>query len=206
MKIRYSAITALIISTMLCFISCDNPFSREWAAKIGNDVITIKDFNRFYYGYNKMLFGVDSNEEIDKMAQDPVYGQMNQYLNKQSFLELLINYKVVYETTIDDKSIDQDDLNAIIEFTKYNMVVNYYMLKKLKYKIVVTDDEVNEYYTKYKDKLSKYPINEALSMCRKNLEQQKLQYESVKFVEELKQKVGVNRDGFKEYMSKENKK
>jgi len=205
MKIRYSALTALTVLMAMFIISCENPFSKEWVAKIGSDVITVKEFNRFYYTQNKMSEGVDSDEEIDKRAQDPVYAQMHQMLNKQTFLESIINGKLIYGAAKEDDSINQDELDTIIELSKYQVVMNYYLVKKLKSKIVVTEDEVNEYYTKYKSKLSKYPVNEALELCRRDIEQRKLYMESSRYVEELRQKKGVNKDGFKEYMSKEGK-
>ena len=205
MKIRYSVLTALFVSAVMFFISCDNPFSREWAAKIGSDTITIKDLNRFYYVQNRMVENTDKNEEIDRLAQDPMYSQSHQYLNKQFFLESLINGKVVYNAAMDDSSIDKDEMNTVIELSKYQVVMQYYLVKKLKSKIVVTEEDVNEYYAKYKSKLSKYTANEAIELCRKDLEQRKLYMEMNRYVEELKQKSGVNRDGFKEYMTKQGK-
>lgn len=205
MKIRYSVLTALFVSAVMFFISCDNPFSRDWAAKIGSDTITIKDLNRFYYVQNRMVENTESNEEIDKRALDPMYSQAHQYLNKQFFLESLINGKVVYNAAMDDSAIDKDELNTVIELSKYQVVMQYYLVKKLKSKIVVTEEEVNEYYTKYKSKLSKYTANEAIELCRKDLEQRKLYMEMNRYIEELKQKAGVNRDGFKEYQTKQGK-
>lgn len=205
MKIRYSVLTALFVSAVMFFISCDNPFSREWAAKIGSDTITIKDLNRFYYVQNRMVENTEKNEEIDRLAQDPMYVQAHQYLNKQFFLESLINGKVVYNAAMDDSSIDKDELNTVIELSKYQVVMQYYLVKKLRSKITVTEEEVNEYYTKYKSKLSKYTANEAIELCRKDLEQRKLYMEMNRYIEELKQKSGVNRDGFKDYMTKQGK-
>ncbi|HPS59480.1 MAG TPA: hypothetical protein PK514_15365 [Spirochaetota bacterium] len=205
MKIRYSFLTALFVSAIMFFISCDNPFSREWAAKIGSETITIKDLNRYYYVQNRMMENKETNEEIDKLAQDPMTSQMHQYLNKQFFLDSLINSKVVYAAAMDDSVIDKEELNTVIELSKYQTVMTYYLTKKLKNKIVVTEEEVNEYYTKYKSKLSKYTANEAIELCRKDLEQRKLYMEMNRYIEELKQKSGVNRDGFKEYMTKQGK-
>ena len=205
MKLRYSAATAISALLIMFFVSCDNPFSKEWAAKIGSDVITIKDFNQFYYTQNRMVENVETNEDVDKLAQDPVYVQMHQFLNKQYFLETLINGKLIYSAATEDDSINQDELNTVIELSKYQIVMQYYLIKKLKSKIVVTDEEVNEFYTRNKDKLSKYTANEAIEICRKELEQRKLYAEMSRYVEELKQKKGVNRDGFKDYMSKQNK-
>ena len=205
MKLRYSVLTALFLSAIMFFISCDNPFSREWAAKIGSDTITIKDLNRFYYVQNRMIENTSDNAEIDRLAKDPVYAQMHQYLNKQFFLESLINGKVVYKAAMDDSTIDKDELNTVIELSKYQVVMQYYLVKKLKSKIVVTEEEVSEYYTKYKSKLSKYTFNEATELCRKDIEQRKLYMEMNRYIEELKQKSGVNRDGFKEYMTKTEK-
>lgn len=205
MKLRYSVLTALFLSAIMFFISCDNPFSREWAAKIGSDTITIKDLNRFYYVQNRMIENTSDNAEIDRLAKDPVYAQMHQYLNKQFFLESLINGKVVYKAAMDDSTIDKDELNTVIELSKYQVVMQYYLVKKLKSKIVVTEEEVSEYYTKYKSKLSKYTFNEATELCRKDIEQRKLYMEMNRYIEELKQKSGVNRDGFKEHMTKTEK-
>ena len=205
MKLRYSAATAISALLIMFFVSCDYPFSKEWAANIGSDVITIKDFNQFYYTQNRMVENVETNEDVDKLAQDPVYVQMHQFLNKQYFLETLINGKLIYSAATEDDSINQDELNTVIELSKYQIVMQYYLIKKLKSKIVVTDEEVNEFYTRNKDKLSKYTANEAIEICRKELEQRKLYAEMSRYVEELKQKKGVNRDGFKDYMSKQNK-
>ncbi|HQO39730.1 MAG TPA: hypothetical protein PK986_04600 [Spirochaetota bacterium] len=205
MKIRYSVLTALFVSAIMFFISCDNPFSRDWAAKIGSETITMKELNRFYYTQNKLSLEKESNEEIDKLALDPMFVQMHPTLNKQLFLDSIINGKVVYNAAMEDSSIDRDEMNAFIELQKYQIVTQYYLYKKLKSKIVVTEDEVNEYYTKYKSKLSKYTANEAIELCRKDLQNRKLMYESNRYVDELKQKSGVNRDGFKEYMTKQGK-
>ena len=208
-KFTYAATTMVILAVVPCAVARGEVYSESnkkgWLVKIGNEEIKLEDLNRFYYMQNKILANFETNEEVDRLASDPESLQLYPYLEKQNFLEILINEKLVYSTATGDKSIDQNELKTVIELAKYQAVLQYYMMKKLKNKIVVTDEEINEFYEIHRDSLSKYTYDEAREVIRKYLVQRKINDEMMKYIQELKEREGVNRDGFTNYMSGLNK-
>ena len=61
---------AVLVALIFAFfsISC-NKFTGETAATIDGKKITIEEVNKFYYIQNN-LTNIDSNEEIDKLAEN----------------------------------------------------------------------------------------------------------------------------------------
>ncbi|HON16502.1 MAG TPA: hypothetical protein PLA51_08490, partial [Spirochaetota bacterium] len=86
---------AVLVALIFAFfsISC-NKFTGETAATIDGKKITIEEVNKFYYIQNKLLTNIDSNEEIDKLAENPAYAN-HPFLNKANFLDHFIAQKVL---------------------------------------------------------------------------------------------------------------
>lgn len=193
----------LITVLSISFISCKNMFG-ETAATIDGDKITIDELNKFYYIQNKMLTNIDSKEEIDKLADNPAYAN-HPFLNKANFLEHLIAQKVLYDKAMSDKSIDKDELNTLLEMVKIQTAAQYFLSKKLKDKITVTDEEVEKIYTENKSKFAGKTADEASNYIKQQIFAQKSRMETNKYVAELLGEHAINKDGFKEYMTKQKK-
>jgi len=199
-----------IISTILAaFIvimtfACDGG-SGKWAAKIDGETISIKELNSFYYTQNKALTNLEKNEDIDKIASDPAYAR-NPYLNKSRFLDQLISQKLLYKKAMSDKDIDKEELKTLIEISKMQTVSQYYLGKKLKDRIVVSDAEVNAFYAKNKRRFRGRTANEATMMIKQQIFNYKSRQEAQKYMMELMAQSKVNKEGFADYIKAQAKK
>ncbi len=203
MKTRVLILSLLLTITAIFSISCNNT-SGEWAASIDDKVISIKEFNKFYYTQNKMMANVASNEDVDQLADDPAYAN-HPFLNKTNFLDHLIAQKLLYNKAMKDKSIDKDELNAILEITKIQTASQYYLGQKLKDKIEVSDEEVAEFYNKNRSQFAGRTANEATAYIRQQLISYKSRQEANQYVMELLAESKIKRDGLKEYLAKTKK-
>ena len=201
MKLVKSVIIALIVMTA-AIISCDNAGSKNWAVKIDNDVISIDEFNRFYYTQNKILLNVESNEEIDKLAAEPnINPQLRQYILKANFLDHLIAQKLLYNRAVNDSSINQDELKTIVEIAKMQAVSTYYLGIKLKDKISVTDQEVEKFYNENRRLFKGVPMNDTvINRIKQQIFMQKSNMASNEYIMDLLAESKVNKEGFKNYM------
>ncbi len=197
-----SAILATFI--ILASFACEGG-SGKWAAKIDGDVISIKELNSFYYTQNKILTNLEKNEDIDKLATDPRYAA-NPYLNKGRFLEQLISQKLLYKKAMSDSDVNKDELKTLVELTKLQTVSQYYLGKKLKDRIVVTDEEVNKFYSANKKRFAGRTANEATMMIKQQIFSYKSRQEANKYLMELTAQSKVNKEGFAEYMKEQAKK
>jgi len=179
--------------------------TKEWAAKVGKEVITIKDLNRFYYAQNKITMDVEKNEDVDRLAGDPAYSDSHPFLNKEYFLDILINGKLACNAAQEDKNIDRDELNTIIELSRYQVVMQYFFMQKLRNTIVVTDKEIDEFYTEHAESLKNYPDDEGKELCRKYIRDAKLKEAIQKYIDTLRTKTSIDKDGFREYLSRQKK-
>jgi len=199
--------THLIFAAMLisavAFVSCGKFFG-DAIATIDGDKITIEEFKKFYYIQNKLITNIDSNEEIDKLADNPAYAE-HPFLNKSKFLEHLIAQKVLYEKAMEDKSIDKEELKTLLEMVKMQTAAQYYLSKKLKNKITVTDEEVEKIYSENKSKFAGRTAEESINYIKQNVFAQKSRIEADKLVKELLAEHSIKKDGFREYMEKEAK-
>ena len=197
MKIKH--LLTILIITMLVIpqVSC----KKEWAAKVDGDTISIDDFNKFYYLQSKMMANVETNEEVDKLAENPAYAN-HPLLSKTGFLDHIIAQKLLYKKAMDDKSIDHDELDTVIEMIKIQTAAQYYLGKKLKDKITVSDEEVTAVYNQNKAKFAGRTADEATAYIKQQIFTQKSRQETNKYIMELIAESKVEKDGFKEYMKK----
>lgn len=174
------------------------------AATIDGDKITIEELNQFYYVQNKMLTNIDSKEEIDKLSNNPAYAN-HPFLNKANFLDHLIAQKVLFEKAMDDKSIDKEELETLLEMVKVQTAAQYFLSKKLKDKIAVTDEEVEKIYSENRSKFAGRTAEEASNYIKQQIFSQKSRQETNKYIAELLAEHAINKDGFKEYQAKTSK-
>lgn len=203
MRIQALALTALLTLSVLITISCNNT-SGEWAAKIDGKTISIEEFNRYYYTQNKMMANVNSREEVDRLANDPSYAN-HPFLNKANFLDHLIAQKLIYSKAMNDKSIDKEELNTILEITKIQTASQYFLGQKLKDKIKVTDEEVAQYYNQNRRQFAGRTANEATAYIRQQILSYKSRQEANQYVMELVAESEVKKEGLREYLSKQKK-
>jgi hypothetical protein len=193
MKIKH--LLTILIITMLVIpqISC----KKEWAAKVDGETISMEDFNKFYYLQSKMMANVETNEEVDKLAENPAYAN-HPLLSKAGFLDHIIAQKLLYKKAMDDKSIDKDELKTVIEMIKIQTAAQYYLGKKLKDKITVSDEEVAAVYNQNKSKFAGRTADEATAYIKQQIFTQKSRQETNKYIMELIAESKVDKDGFKE--------
>jgi hypothetical protein len=202
-KLFSIAIITAIISAVLGALSCDS--GGGWAVKIDSDTISIDEFNNYYYAFNKTTYNLKSNEDVDKLAaevdtldpRDP----RRQYLLKSNFIDHLVAQRLLYNKAVNDSSIDKKELNTTIELAKMQTVATYYLGKKLKDKITVTDAEVEKFYTENRSDFRGVPLNdEFINRIKQQLVFQKSSVASNEYIMELMAESKVNKEGFKNYI------
>jgi len=151
-----------------------------------------------------MLTNIDSKEEIDKLSNNPAYAN-HPFLNKANFLDHLIAQKVLFEKAMDDKSIDKEELETLLEMVKVQTAAQYFLSKKLKDKIAVTDEEVEKIYSENRSKFAGRTAEEASNYIKQQIFSQKSRQETNKYIAELLAEHAINKDGFKEYQAKTSK-
>jgi hypothetical protein len=186
------------------FLSTCKKEGDEVAVVIDNEKITINQFNNYYYMFAKMMLNMDK-KEVDKMAANPEIENHPtlSLLNKTKFMDFFVSRNLLYIKANQDDSISKDDLNTVSDLAKLQFVSSYYLGQKLKDEIKVTDEEVNNFYTRNKDKLKGVPMNdEAINWMKQQVFMEKLEVKSNQFILEILGEIKVNKEGFKKYMAK----
>jgi len=179
--------------------------NKDWAVKINDDPITIDEFYKFYYTQNKILLNM-SKEEINQLAEDP--SMVNHpTLNKSKFMDFIISRKLLYDRALKDKSIDNEELKTIMKLFKLQGVATYYLSEKLKDEVIISDEEIDQYYKKNKDKYKGLPVDDNLiADIRQRIFLQKFEQASSEFVMNLIAESKVEKQGFKDHLRQEEEK
>ena len=189
-------ITIILIFLLAFVLACSN--DSGWAAKVDGTAISMKDFNRYYYSQNKIMLNLATNEEVDELAKEAelLSRELQQILVKQNFLDQLIAQKLVYNKAYSDKSIDRKEMEALVEFTKMQTVASYYMAQKLKDKLNVTDEEVEEFYNANKQHFRGIPLSEeVMNSIKRQILMQKSQIETNQYLMDLITEAKIDRKG-----------
>ena len=198
MKIKHLLTISIMAILIIPQLSC----KKEWAATIDDSTkIYMDEFNRFYYLQAKLFLNVDSNEEIDKLAEDPRFEKT--MLNKNNFLEYLVAQKLLYNKAMSDKTIDKDEFNTYVEFAKMQSVNQYFLGKRFKDRITVSDEEVEAIYRERRAQFAGMNANDVTNYIRQQMTAQKLQYESGRYLQNLMDEHKINYDGLKEHLKKQ---
>lgn len=200
-RTKWAIILLILAVTMTTTCKKDGD---ELAVKIDDEKISINQFNNYYYMFAKMMLNMDK-KDVDKAAANPEienHPTLN-ILNKRKFMEFLVSRKLLYIKAFQDDSINKEDLKTIEELSKIQFVSSYYLLQKLKDDIQVTDQEMNEFYTRNKEQLKGMPMNEEMeARIRQQIFSEKLELKSNAFIIDLLGEIKVNKEGFKKYMEK----
>ncbi len=164
----------LSLTAALFLFSCGG--SSDSAVKIDGEAVSMDEFNSFYYIQNKITFGLNSNEEVDRLAADAaeLNPQVQQYIVKENFLEHLIAQKLLYKKAMADQTVDQKEMKAAMELSKMNTAAQYYLAAKLKDMVQVSDQEVEQFCAEHKKELRGVPLNdETINKIKQNIFMQK---------------------------------
>jgi hypothetical protein len=176
----------------------------DWAVKIDKEVISIEEFNNFYYTQNKMILNLDKSD-LDKLSHDPAL-ENHPTINKKRFMDFIVSRVLLYEKAKHDESIDQAKLKAIVDISVMNAAATYYLTEKFKDEINVTDAEANAFYNENKDLFKGVPIDDQIvKRIKQQIFMQKLEKKSNEYIMELIAEAQVNREGFNKYIREESK-
>lgn len=187
---KHVSTAAAVSVAVLAFLFCGNKsyFSGgDWVAKINDDKITINMLNAYYYAQQKQIYSATTNEEIDKMANDPDAVDKNPTLNKEEFLENYIRQRLVYNKAIEEGMMNDQEVQAHIEMATEAVVVAQYVKNKYKTEIKISPEEIAEAYAKNRDRFKGVPIEQAEQYIQQNIFQQELQKKLRELVESLKE-------------------
>ncbi|HYA13220.1 MAG TPA: SurA N-terminal domain-containing protein [Syntrophales bacterium] len=194
-KFKCVFVIVLVVATAFALNSCSKE-SSNWAAKIGNDYITFDELDSQMKLQAKM--SMLSKEETDNLLKD--------IKRKKAMLEQLIQVKAVYKKAMEDKSLNKEELNQIVELSKMQAITNFYVMEKLKNEIVVSDKEVEEIYNRSPNIPKGMPRDQAFARIKAELFMQKLSQKSRDYVMNLVGDSSVNREGFRKYEADAEKK
>jgi hypothetical protein len=193
-KFKLAFVVVLVFVTVFALNSCKKEPS-NWAAKIGDDYITFDELDSQIKFQAKM--SMMPKEEIDKLLANPKI--------KQTMLEQLIQVKAVYKKAMEDKSLNKEELNQVIELSKIQAVTQFYVLEKLKSEIVISDKEVEEIYKKNPNLPKGMSPEQAFARIKAELFMQKFRPKSGEYVMNLVADSNVSREGFRKYAADKEK-
>ncbi len=200
------ALSLIFMTSSILFFSCDKKTGKsgEWAVKIDDDVITIDEFNSYYYTQNKIALNLPTNEEVDKLASNPsnLRPELQQTLIKSNFLDHLVAQKLLFKKAMNDPKLDKGELNTIIEISKLQLVGQYYLTNVLKEEISITQAEIDNFHKKNMNRFRGVPINEADMQIRRYLTLQKFKIKSNEYLMGLIAESKINKEGFKNYQKR----
>jgi hypothetical protein len=115
-------------------------------------------------------------------------------LNKAEFLEQLIRQRLVYNKAVDEKVLKNQDLDAMIQMAKEAIVLQFYIREKFKNEIAISPQEVEEIFTKQKERFKGVPGDQAEMFIRQQVFQQKLQMKAGELLQNLRDQSGVKKN------------
>ena len=190
------SLAAAVSIAVFCLISCGNKSNLaggDWVAKINDDEITINMLNAYYYAQQKQIYNM-TNEEIDKLVNDPDAVDKNPTLNKEEFLENYLRQRLVYNKAVKEGMLDDPEVQAHIEMAKEAVVVAQYVKTKFKSEIKISQEDIADSYSKNRDKFKGVPIEQAEQYIQQNLYQQKLQMKLRDLVDSLKEQSIISKN------------
>jgi hypothetical protein len=199
MKIKHLLTISIMAILIIPQLSCN----KEWAAKVDNSsIVSIDEFEKLYYLQARLALGTDSHEEIDKLANDPGFRDV---LNKKRFLENLVAQKILYKKVMADKTIDRDEYNVYMEFTKMQAVNQYYLMNKFKERIMVSPKEIEMIYNQNRSQYARMTADQADNYIRQQVTAERFRQESGRYVQNLMDEHKIDYDGLTEYEKKNDK-
>lgn len=198
-KNNYFAVI-MILNTIIFTAGCGfmGPTCKDWVAKIDNETICRSqidsEYNVIIETYAKMQ-GM-TPEKFQEMINDDssVKNQpMLIQLRKKNFVSRYVNEYLFYREALKNGVQDNPKVKAMMLYQKKSYISQHFLESSLKKDISVSDEEIEKFYRKNKNKISslrQLPIGEAFKRVRSYLSEQKKQ-------KALQQKVQEMRDKFK---------
>lgn len=168
-------------------------FGPKWVAKINGEKITIKQFNDLFYAQNRAKYNV-SNEEIDKLSNDPDKRSQDPALNKTEFLNQMIDSLIVYQEALKNGYAKNPEVKILGEFQRYTIASSLYAQNIYNTSSKPTDAEIAQVYQAYKPKLGNAKLEDVKEMISSDLLRQKAMNEQQKKFKELRDAATIDRD------------
>ncbi len=162
----------------------------EWIVKIDGEALTLQDLDQLYYAHHKQIlqqlkFDI-SNEDVDKFASDLSTVKRLPTLNKEIFLNEVINQRLMYQKAVEAGTLKSPEVKAMIKVAHDTAVVQHFIREKFKNEIAVSDQEVEAFYNENRANFKMEPIDQAEKKIRQFLSSQKLLKKMKKMVDDLK--------------------
>ena len=207
MNIKKISLALIAILAILAVNSCKS--NKNWAVKIDDDVMTIDDFHNYYYTQNKLVFDM-SNEEIDKLSEDPEITKAIPTLNKKMFMEQLIALKLIEKKLQTQKNEDEKKFETTMELLQLQAYSMYYVSEKLKDKVKISSEEIEKYYYSHPEISNRLPLNKIVeAQIKQQLTQEKAKEQGIgpnTFIGDLVAESKINKEGFENYLKNQEKK
>ncbi|HON77206.1 MAG TPA: hypothetical protein PK544_01830 [Spirochaetota bacterium] len=193
------ALVLSVLTASALTMSCNKFGSGDWLVKIDGDSISKSEFNEIYYAHHKQffqqMFGMlnVTNEDVDKFAADPATIRRIPTLNKQIFLQEIVNQKLIYEKADNEGFLGKSELQTLVNISRETAVVQYYVRTKFDKDIAVSDQEVEAFYNENRARFKAQPVEAAEKSIRQYLSANKLRRKMAKFVSELRESAQIER-------------
>jgi hypothetical protein len=190
----FVGIAALAVVVIVAGVICAKIFLfSDWIVKIDGKRISSTEFNNLYYAQCRMIYN-KSNEEIDKLANDPASVQQNPMLKKSEFLNSLIQNKLLYLKAESEGYGNNKEAKILTEYQVLNVVGQFYAETVIKNSIVITEKEISDTYLKYQSQFNGVPIQMVTERIKTSLQQQKLSAEYAKKLEDVRKTAQLDRN------------
>lgn len=162
----------------------------EWIMKIDGTSLSIQELDQLYYAHHKQIlqqlkFDV-TNEDVDKFAADFMTVKRLPTLNKEIFLNEVINQRLIYDKAVEAGMLNNEEVKAMMKIAQDTAVVQYFIREKFKNDLAVSDQEVEAFYNENRANFKMEPIDQAEKKIRQYLGSQKLLKKMKRFVDDLK--------------------
>lgn len=184
-----------VISVVLLSPGCGKG---EWIMKIDGTALSIQELDQLYYAHHKQIlqqlkFDV-TNEDVDKFAADFMTVKRLPTLNKEIFLNEVINQRLIYDKAVEAGINDLPEVKAMIKIAQDTAVVQYFIRERFKNDLAVSDQEVEAFYNENRANFKMEPIDQAEKKIRQYLGSQKLLKKMKRFVDDLKDAARIEKN------------
>lgn len=201
MKIIKPLIIGMLVAVLLPLGACKS--KKDVLVEIDDDVITKDQFLNYYYTQNRILLDLP-NEEIEKLSNDPEMAQAIPTLNKRLFMEQLIALKLM-KNKLEESKKDTNEFDTIMELMQLQAYSMYFVTKKMKDKIQISNDEIGKYYYSHPEISNRLPLNKIVeTQIKQQLLQDKAKEQGIgpqTFVGDLVAEAKVKKENFDNWLN-----
>lgn len=148
--------------------------SSGWIAKIDGKEIPVEEFSAIYYAYLTDQYAPASRREIDAYAADPRMAANNPLLDRERFLDEIVNQRLIRAKAIKDGFVVTAEMNAEIRSQRESGMMLQYAQFRFGKDVEPTSAEIDAYYEQNREQLSALPADQAETYIRLKLRSMKL--------------------------------